>query len=423
MANWGNTASTSSSGLSCKNNFQSLTVTINETGDLTAIVTRVAEQSVANEHSWKAHVYDDSTDLVLLGSSNVLTDVSTSYSYRTFTFATPISVNSGDTVDLAIWTDDGTNNAYVAYDAGSGGYSPFGTLQNWPTPPDPWAGSLHQATSVYPAIYAVVSTGGGRSADSLTGDFRRGNTGVTVECTGLDASPTTQTVTVTDGTHSDTCTITNWNSGDPIIDIDCDLPPGTYDIQVTDDTGTVTLDDQTLLIETGFEEVVYNGVAPPANEESLSAGTLEDFPAVPEFVAGDSWGVESHANITWQTDGQADISPAGEHTLDYWFWDDSTGVMYSGETITFGEQPALSSPTLSSTGQNTMDGTVDTDTDTGTIYGYWSTSGNTSVSYRPKGGNRSSLVWESAGYIDRHKDLQCYGPSRWHHVLCTLSAR
>ncbi|MBT3042204.1 MAG: cadherin repeat domain-containing protein [Candidatus Thiodiazotropha sp. (ex Codakia orbicularis)] len=236
------------------------------------------------------------------------------------------------------------------------------------------AGTISQSQPDY-SVYLTYSTGGaGRSADSLSGAFRRGNTGVTVNCTGLDAAPTTQTVTVTDGTHSDTCTITNWNSGSPIINVDCELPPGSYDIQVTDDTGTVTLQDQTLLIETGYEEIVFSGTTPPVDEESLPRETPVDHPTIPEIVAGDSWGVESQADVTWDTDGQAVIDPAGDHTLNYWFWDDSTGVMYSGETIVIGEIPVLSNPTLTSTGQNTMQGSVDTNVDTGTLYAYWSTS-------------------------------------------------
>ncbi|MEW8091245.1 MAG: cadherin repeat domain-containing protein [Candidatus Thiodiazotropha endolucinida] len=218
----------------------------------------------------------------------------------------------------------------------------------------------------------VYPDGGGRSADSLTGAFRRGNTGVTVNCTGLDIAPTTQTVTVTDGTHSDTCTITNWNSGDPIINIDCALPPGSYDIQVTDDTGTVTLSGQTLLIETGYEEITYNGSTPPANEESLEAGTIGDYGFTP--VANDKWGVTSHANVTWYADGQADINPAGTHTLPYWAWDESTGTMHTGQSIIIGEVPVLTNPALTSTGQNTQRGSADTNVNTGTMYGYWSTS-------------------------------------------------
>ncbi|MEW8042032.1 MAG: cadherin repeat domain-containing protein [Candidatus Thiodiazotropha endolucinida] len=233
------------------------------------------------------------------------------------------------------------------------------------------AGTISQSQPDY-SIYLTYTTSGGRSADSLTGAFRRGNTGVTVNCTGLDTAPTTQTVTVTDGTHSDTCTITNWNSGDPIINIDCALPPGSYDIQVTDDTGTVTLSGQTLLIETGYEEITYNGSTPPANEESLEAGTISDYGFTP--VANDKWGVTSHANVTWFADGQADINPAGTHTLPYWAWDESTGTMHTGQSIIIGEVPVLTNPALTSTGQSTMQGTVDTNVDTGTGYAYCSES-------------------------------------------------
>lgn len=198
------------------------------------------------------------------------------------------------------------------------------------------AGSIGQTQPGY-SIYLTYSAVGGRSVDSLTGAFSRGNTSVTINCTGLDAAPVTQTVTVTNGTHSDTCTITSWNSGSPIINIDCALPPGTYTIQVTDDTGTVELASQSLLIETGWESVIFDGNTPPAPQKSLPAGTLEDFPTIPEIVAGDKWGVESHADVTWDTSGQATIDPAGEHTLGYWFFDESSGIMYDGQQITITE--------------------------------------------------------------------------------------
>ncbi|MEW8064178.1 MAG: hypothetical protein AB2797_13765, partial [Candidatus Thiodiazotropha sp.] len=371
MANWGNTSSTSNDTRNVANNFRGIPVTINETGNITSISARIAESTTANEHNWKAEVYDDGGggNPNHLGSSDVVSNVGTTLGYVTFTFTTPVAVTSGNTYHIVIWSDTGSSNSNIVFDAGSG-LDAGGFHQTYPTPPDPW--TLQQADARTYAVYASVTTGGGRSADSLTGAFRRGNTGVTVNCTGLDTNPTTQTVTVTDGTHSDTCTITNWNSGDPIINIDCALPPGSYDIQVTDDTGTVTLSGQTLLIETGYEEITYNGSTPPANEESLEAGTIGDYGFTP--VANDKWGVTSHANVTWYADGQADINPAGTHTLPYWAWDESTGTMHTGQSIIIGEVPVLTNPALTSTGQNTQQGSADTNVNTGTMYGYWSTS-------------------------------------------------
>ncbi|MEW8025536.1 MAG: cadherin repeat domain-containing protein [Candidatus Thiodiazotropha sp.] len=362
----GNHGSTATATRSIESEGRGPDIAINEAGNITSGGARVSD-GVAFAHDSKMEVYDNAGNY--LGSSDVLENgVDATLGDVTFTFSTPIPVDN-ETVRAYVWGDNLGSGLNLAYDGGSG--RNFQGLATYPTPPDPDGSGTDGR---YYAVWVTVTPTASRSADSLTGAFRRGNTGVTVNCTGLDIAPTTQTVTVTDGTHSDTCTITNWNSGDPIINIDCALPPGAYDIQVTDDTGTVTLSGQTLLIETNWEEVVFDGNTPPANQESLSEGSLEDFPAIPEIVAGDSWGVQSHADVTWQANGSVIILPAGEHTLSYWFWDDSTGVMYSGETIVIGERPDLTSPTLTSTGQNTMQGTVDTDTDTGTLYAYWSTS-------------------------------------------------
>ncbi|MEW8139328.1 MAG: heparin lyase I family protein [Candidatus Thiodiazotropha endolucinida] len=362
----GNYGSTATATRNIESEGRGPDIAINEAGNITSGGARVSD-GVAFAHDSKMEVYDNAGNH--LGSSDVLENgVDATLGDVTFTFSTPIPVDN-ETVRAYVWGDNLGSGLNLAYDGGSG--RNFQGLATYPTPPDPDGSGTDGR---YYAVWVTVTPTASRSADSLTGAFRRGNTGVTVNCTGLDTAPTTQTVTVTDGTHSDTCTITNWNSGDPIINIDCALPPGAYDIQVTDDTGTVTLSGQTLLIETNWEEVVFDGNTPPANQESLSEGSLEDFPAIPEIVAGDSWGVQSHADVTWQANGSVIILPAGEHTLSYWFWDDSTGVMYSGETIVIGERPDLTSPTLTSAGQNTMQGTVDTDTDTGTLYAYWSTS-------------------------------------------------
>ncbi|MEW8105050.1 MAG: cadherin repeat domain-containing protein [Candidatus Thiodiazotropha endolucinida] len=366
MATWGNNASAATATRSIESEGRGIDIAIGEAGNITSGRAKLSD-GVANAHDCKMEIYDNAGNH--LGSSDVLENgVATSLGYVDFTFSTQIPVDNA-TIRAYAWGDNLGSGLNLAYDGGAG--RNFQGLAAYPTAPDPDGSGTDGR---YYAVSVTVTPTASRSADSLTGAFRRGNTGVTVNCTGLDTAPTTQTVTVTDGTHSDTCTITNWNSGDPIINIDCALPPGAYDIQVTDDTGTVTLSGQTLLIETNWEEVVFDGNTPPANQESLSEGSLEDFPAIPEIVAGDSWGVQSHADVTWQANGSVIILPAGEHTLSYWFWDDSTGVMYSGETIVIGERPDLTSPTLTSTGQNTMQGTVDTDTDTGTLYAYWSTS-------------------------------------------------
>ncbi|MCG7904618.1 MAG: cadherin repeat domain-containing protein [Candidatus Thiodiazotropha weberae] len=216
----------------------------------------------------------------------------------------------------------------------------------------------------------VIGATASRSADSID-TFQRGATGSIISCTGLDAAPTTQTVTVTDGTHSDTCSINTWSATAINIDVDCVLPPGTYDIQVTDDTGTVTLADQTLLIESNRDHVVYDGTPTPAGQESLGNEWFADHGVT--AVTDDQYGIVQHAAVTWNSAGQAVIDPLQTVSVAYWAWDDSTGTMYTG-TLTIAEEATLTNQTLTSTGQNTQQVQVDTDVDTGTIHAYWSES-------------------------------------------------
>jgi hypothetical protein len=326
MATWGNTTSTATDYRTVNNNFRGIEITINETGNITSVHARVAESTTANEHNWKAEIYDDSANPVHLGSSDVVSTVGTSIGWVEFAFSTPVAVTSGNTYHVVLWSDAGSSEARLMHDSGAG-ITAAGLHQTYPTPPDPWTSQYTDAR--YYSVYVTVSGVVGRSIDSID-SFRRGDTGSTISCTGMDASPSTQTVTITDGTHSDTCTVNSWSATAIDIDVDCELPPGTYDIEITDDTGTETLSDQLLLIETGWETIVFDGNTPPVDEDSLAREVIIDHPEIPEVVAGDTFGVESHADVTWAVDTSVVIDPAGEHTLSYWFWDESTGTMYSG---------------------------------------------------------------------------------------------
>ncbi|MCG7985077.1 MAG: cadherin repeat domain-containing protein [Candidatus Thiodiazotropha lotti] len=287
-----------------------------------------------------------------------------------------ITFEAGDQFYLDVDTSTATNNVVVYhYDASLDTTTAIITASDGTHTANLAPGVMYQSDGNGVGIASWggdVTSGVTRSADSID-TFQRGATGSIISCTGLDAAPTTQTVTVTDGTHSDTCTINSWSATAITIDVDCVLPPGTYDIQVTDDTGTVTLADQILLIEEGYEEVVFDGITPPGDEESLSQQTIADYPAIPEIIAGDSWGVQSDANITWATDGQASLIILQTHTLPYWFWDDSTGTMYLG-TITIAEEATLSNQSLTLQSGRDLTAAADTNLTTGSGHYYLSTS-------------------------------------------------
>ena len=278
-----------------------------------------------------------------------------------------ITLVAGDRFRLTVNTTIGTNNVTVTQEGTNRQTASDATYTTGLAPAMLGVregGTYYGMTSWGLGIGAGVS----RSADSID-SFQRGDTNSIISCTGLDAAPTTQTVTVTDGTLSDTCTINTWSATAIDIDIDVALPPGTYDIEVTDDTGTVTLADQVLVIEAGRELVTFDGNTPPVSEDSLPRGTTEDHPGVTP-VAGDMWGMESNANVTYNADGSVDMAVAQTHTLAYWFFDVDTATMYTG-TVTLAEEATLTNQTLTSTGQNTQQAQVDVDIDTGDIHAYW----------------------------------------------------
>lgn len=114
-------------------------------------------------------------------------------------------------------------------------------------------------------------------------------------------------------------------------------------------TGTltaVTAAVQGISLDPGWEQIVFSGNTPPVDEKSLAREVLVDYPAIPEVVAGDIFGVESHADITWDTNTQAVLDPNGAHELGYWFWDVSTLTQYTG-TITLSLYQGTAVGTLS----------------------------------------------------------------------------
>ena len=216
------------------------------------------------------------------------------------------------------------------------------------------------------------ASGASRSLDSVTGTIAP-NESNTANCTGLDTNPTTQIVTL----GGEACTITNWNSGSPIYTIpaDIDLKWGvaTYQLAVTDDTGTVTLNNQTLLDQTGWDSVDYDGPAPGASEEGFVKAALDDLTITME-VGADQVKLTETINMTVGGDLVITIVPPDTKTGSYAIWDDSAGAWSTVSSFTFAEEPTLTSPGLTSTGQTTMDLSATTDVDTGTLYWYLSQS-------------------------------------------------
>lgn len=97
-----------------------------------------------------------------------------------------------------------------------------------------------------------------------------GQISIVINATGLNVDPTTQSVTL----GGEALTVTNWNSGNPIVTVpsNIDLLYGSnYELVITDDTGSVTFGTLvTLEIPSGWSLTTFNGSAPdPVETESI----------------------------------------------------------------------------------------------------------------------------------------------------------
>lgn len=180
--------------------------------------------------------------------------------------------------------------------------------------------------AVVVALDAASTVSTSRGVNSVTGTFAPGEQ-VTLECTALDTSPATQTVTV----GGEAATVDNWNSGDPIITIPLhiDLEWGVaHDIVVTDDTGSETLVGEVLAIPAGWEIAIFNGTPPdPATTESFYeyAQTDADVGNV-TMAVDDELAFESATGLSVDVQTIPTVSPPSTVTGAYKIWDDSLGT-------------------------------------------------------------------------------------------------
>ena len=186
-----------------------------------------------------------------------------------------------------------------------------------------------------------VQQGIARSITDIDGDnsVAVGQTSVTITCAGLDSAPTVQTATL-DG---EALTITDWNSGSPIVTIPVDiaLKWGRTDLQlaVTDDTGTVTLNDITLSAEAGWEYVNFSGTAPSAGTESGYELVQADHSYA--LLAGDQWIFESETGLSYDVDTLPTVNPPATITSEYRYWNDSAATMSAKTAYTIAQKPTL----------------------------------------------------------------------------------
>lgn len=314
----------------------------NDTQGLTASATGTAATLSISINNWlsatniKACLYDEDVlvETVVIPSSvgTGVVDVA---------LAGTTTITSGNLYRLALYSQSGQD---FTLDTDTGGL----TLRtensgsgSYTTPIDPYpTGSFQSFNEYYWAVQD--SGGGGRSITDIDtdNDVQAGQTNITITTVGLDASPATQTATL----GGESLTVNSWSATAVNVDIPLhiDLEWGsiTNQLALTDDTGTVTLDNVTLSAPTGWETVTYNGSAPnPVTTESFyeyaqtDAGVGSFTMATNDILA---WETQSGLSIDVQT--IPIVAPPATVSGAYKIWDTSlsTWTTVSDFTITDG---------------------------------------------------------------------------------------
>ncbi|MCU7917074.1 MAG: hypothetical protein KZQ95_01795 [Candidatus Thiodiazotropha sp. (ex Epidulcina cf. delphinae)] len=205
-----------------------------------------------------------------------------------------------------------------------------------------------------------------------------GQTGVVITGTNFEAVQGTGGVrlnTQSDGLGVDLlCTETAWSDTSITVTVPVGLPPGSAYVFVQNDTGdeNATGFAITLTVPAGYESVNYDGSTVPEPSETLQEMALTDFALT--MVNGDIGLIGTITDVTWSPNGTYTQTVPATVGDTYYVWDNSTSTMYGPHAFTLAVQPTLSSPSLTSSGQTTMDVGVTTDHGSGTWYWYLSES-------------------------------------------------
>jgi hypothetical protein len=171
-------------------------------------------------------------------------------------------------------------------------------------------------------------------------NVQAGQTNITITTVGLDASPATQTATL----GGESLTVNSWSSTAVNVDIplhiDLEWGSTTNQLALTDDTGTVTLNNVTLSAPTGWETVTYNGSAPnPTTTESFYEYAQTDVEVGSFTMAtNDILAWETQTGLTVDVQTIPIVDPPATVSGDYKIWDESlsTWTSVSSFTITDG---------------------------------------------------------------------------------------
>ena len=168
-----------------------------------------------------------------------------------------------------------------------------------------------------------------------------GGIGFVVTTDDLDTNPSTQIVTL----GGQALVVIDWNSGDPIVGVPVDIQikwgRTDLDLVITDDTGSVTLSNITLLTEAGWEYVEFSGTVPAAGAESGYGLVQADLTY--DMVAGDQWLFKSETGLIYDTETLPRLTPPATLTSEYRVWNDTLEAISVKTAYTIAQKPLLSS--------------------------------------------------------------------------------
>lgn len=237
---------------------------------------------------------------------------SLSYSNTTDHTIRIVATDNGPNVDLEVFVDD--SSVYTGTDSSTPIASGNDGIYNN-------GGSRAVAARIDDFTDGSVSRG--IINIDTDNDVQAGQTSVTINAAGLDASPATQTATL----GGETLTVNSWSATSVNVDIplhiDLEWGSTTNQLALTDDTGTVTLENVTLSTPTGWETVTFTSAPNIGTTSSFYEEAITDIPFT--AATSDTLAWESATGLT--VDGQTIpvVSPPVTVTGDYKWWDDSAG--------------------------------------------------------------------------------------------------
>jgi hypothetical protein len=162
------------------------------------------------------------------------------------------------------------------------------------------------------SIYVEYSDTAPSGITSIGGDnvVKAGETAVPTVAAGLASSPSSPTATL----GGESLVISNWNSGQPILDIPLDLDVA-HDTNLTlslfDGTTTLTLDNVQVAVADGWEFVAFDGTIPnTTTTESFYEYIISELGITP--VATDRFEFTSSTGLTVDTELQFEVSPPAD---------------------------------------------------------------------------------------------------------------